>query len=48
MSQVTQKKYYLVQSFPLTPSLPLPVRDLLKLNRLDGAPDTKTAQQSLR
>lgn len=28
--------------------LPLPVRDLLKLNRLDGAPDTKTAQQSLR
>lgn len=50
MSQVTQKKYYLVQSFSLSLSLslPLPVRDLLKLNRLDGAPDTKTAQQSLR
>lgn len=29
-------------------SLPLPVRDLLKLNRLDGAPDTQTAQQSLQ
>jgi hypothetical protein len=24
------------------------LRDLLKLNRLDRAPDTKTAQQSLR